>query len=92
MRDQGLWTLEEFSPPRRPEVRRQLGNRLHFHLQAEPAPPIAVRLSARQRDVAALIAEGCSNRQIAAALRISVDTAKHHVGDAMDIEVTVVDR
>ena len=36
-------------------------------------------LSAREREVAALVAEGCRNADIAAALYISVATVKDHV-------------
>jgi predicted ATPase/DNA-binding CsgD family transcriptional regulator len=37
-------------------------------------------LTARQREVAVLVACGCSNRQIAAALMVSEHTAENHVG------------
>lgn len=41
--------------------------------------PERVRLSAREREVAALIARGLSNREIAAALTITEKTAANHV-------------
>ena len=48
-----------------------------------PACPDPVRLTAREREVAALIAEGLSNRDIAARLVISARTAETHVQHIM---------
>jgi DNA-binding CsgD family transcriptional regulator len=42
------------------------------------------QLTARERDVLALLAEGCSNKEIARTLGISVHTAKFHVGQLLD--------
>jgi DNA-binding CsgD family transcriptional regulator len=42
------------------------------------------QLTARERDVLALLAEGRSNKEIARALGISVHTAKFHVGQLLD--------
>lgn len=42
------------------------------------------QLTARERDVLALLAEGASNKEIARALGISVHTAKFHVGSLLD--------
>ena len=42
------------------------------------------QLTARERDVLALMAEGCSNKEIARTLGISVHTAKFHVGSLLD--------
>ena len=50
---------------------------------AERAPD-DFRLTARERDVLALLAEGCSNKEIARTLGISVHTAKFHVGSLLD--------
>ena len=44
----------------------------------------AFRLTARERDVLVLMAEGCSNKEIAHSLGISVHTAKFHVGSLLD--------
>ncbi|XUM21473.1 response regulator transcription factor [Bradyrhizobium oligotrophicum S58] len=44
----------------------------------------AFQLTARERDVLALMAEGCSNKEIARNLGISVHTAKFHVGSLLD--------
>ncbi len=41
-------------------------------------------LTAREREVVALLAEGLSNKQIARKLGISADTAKFHVGRVID--------
>ncbi|WP_407154364.1 response regulator transcription factor [Bradyrhizobium sp. STM 3557] len=42
------------------------------------------QLTARERDVLALLAEGRSNKEIARVLGISVHTAKFHVGQLLD--------
>ena len=42
------------------------------------------KLSRREREVLALVAEGRSNREIAAALIISENTAKHHVAQLLN--------
>jgi DNA-binding CsgD family transcriptional regulator len=44
----------------------------------------AFQLTARERDVLALMAEGRSNKEIARSLGISVHTAKFHVGSLLD--------
>jgi DNA-binding CsgD family transcriptional regulator len=41
-------------------------------------------LTQREREVLALVAEGASNKMIARRLRISVHTAKFHVGQLLD--------
>jgi DNA-binding CsgD family transcriptional regulator len=50
---------------------------------AERAPD-DFQLTPRERDVLALLAEGCSNKEIARTLGISVHTAKFHVGSLLD--------
>jgi non-specific serine/threonine protein kinase len=47
--------------------------------QAPAVTDSAIRLTARERQVAALLADGLSNREIAAALTISPRTAESHV-------------
>jgi DNA-binding CsgD family transcriptional regulator len=49
---------------------------------ARPDPDAA--LTPREREVLELMAEGASNKMIARALRISVHTAKFHVGSVID--------
>ncbi|WP_315704247.1 MULTISPECIES: helix-turn-helix transcriptional regulator [unclassified Bradyrhizobium] len=51
---------------------------------AEDGTADSFQLTARERDVLALLAEGASNKEIARALGISVHTAKFHVGSLLD--------
>lgn len=48
------------------------------------APPPALDLTPRERQVLAILAEGASNREIAARLGISPHTAKFHVRSLYD--------
>jgi two-component system, NarL family, nitrate/nitrite response regulator NarL len=48
-----------------------------------PAPPIE-RLTRREREVALLVGEGMSNREIASRLRIEIATVKHHVHNILE--------
>lgn len=48
-------------------------------LRSRPGTSALDRLSAREREVLALIAAGCSNREIAETLLISYRTATKHV-------------
>ncbi|GLH75396.1 helix-turn-helix transcriptional regulator [Bradyrhizobium sp. SSBR45G] len=60
----------------------EIGERSHAENRATDAD--AFQLTARERDVLALMAEGCSNKEIARSLGISVHTAKFHVGSLLD--------
>jgi DNA-binding CsgD family transcriptional regulator len=62
---------------------RHLGGLLRFYVRAAPGPSVTAKLSARERDVVRLVAEGHSNRQVAEALCISIDTVKHHLTHAL---------
>jgi DNA-binding CsgD family transcriptional regulator len=46
---------------------------------ADPADQLGVALSAREREVLALLIEGASNKEIARALALSVHTVKFHI-------------
>lgn len=59
-------------------VAPHLDNLLALHLRA-PRPKDLLRLTPRQREVARLAATGATNRQIAAALSVSIDTVKKHL-------------
>lgn len=48
------------------------------------SPGAQLHLTARERDVLALLAEGASNKAVANALGISVHTAKFHVRSLLD--------
>jgi DNA-binding CsgD family transcriptional regulator len=48
------------------------------------AASTANALTAREREVIALLAEGLSNKEIASRLGIAIDTAKFHVGRVID--------
>ncbi|MQY14218.1 hypothetical protein SRB5_43800 [Streptomyces sp. RB5] len=64
-------------------LRRQLAGLARLHLAPErPAGP-TVRLTARQAAVAALVGEGRTNEEIAAALTVGVGTVKKHLTAAM---------
>jgi DNA-binding NarL/FixJ family response regulator len=49
-----------------------------------PAPPAHHELTARERAVLDLLAEGASNRQIARSLGISLKTVQNHVSHILD--------
>ena len=52
--------------------------------RAAAAPTAAATLTARELEVLRLVARGCSNRDIAAALFISENTVKNHVRNILD--------
>ncbi|QLQ36030.1 response regulator [Micromonospora robiginosa] len=67
--------------PFSPEVLRRLVQRA-VHARVD-APPRAAALTARERDVLALVAEGLSNTEIAERLHIGVTTVKTHITSLM---------
>ena len=52
-------------------------------IDPEPRPRAAGPLTARQREVADLVAEGLTNAQIAARLHLSERTVENHVFNAL---------
>lgn len=63
----------------------QAGEIAHLILSAEDGTEWDfAALTARERDVIALLAEGLSNKEIGVRLGISPDTAKFHVGRLID--------
>ena len=67
-----------------PSVTRRLVDRFGRHSAAEAAPaPQLDRLTAREREIAAWVATGRSNDEIARELMLSIATVRTHVGRAM---------
>ena len=68
---------------------RLIAGRLNTHLAPwisrhfERIGPSITTLSRREQQVALLVAEGLSNSQIAARLRVTTDTVKKHIQHAM---------
>jgi DNA-binding NarL/FixJ family response regulator len=50
----------------------------------KPAAPVGPELTAREREVLALLADGASNKQIARALQLSLKTVQNHVSRILD--------
>jgi DNA-binding NarL/FixJ family response regulator len=80
-RDDGVLDLEmAISEMTHMHMRPHLERALTLQRQIGPAPPqVADALSPREREVAALVGQGFSNRAIAEALVISEGTAEVHV-------------
>lgn len=51
---------------------------------APPQPDPVGRLSAREREVLTLLARGCSNKEIAQTLHVSVNTVRNHVRQILE--------
>jgi DNA-binding NarL/FixJ family response regulator len=58
---------------------RLLSRQADLVTQLPHSPGWAARLTRREAEVARLVGRGCTNREIAAALHITVDTVKKHV-------------
>lgn len=52
--------------------------------EEKPARPIGPKISPREREVVALIAQGLSNQEIAESLHVTKKTADHHVTHILD--------
>ncbi|WP_310498223.1 response regulator transcription factor [Sandarakinorhabdus sp.] len=65
-----------------PQLAAMLCQRLASLSGARPAPPSL--LTTRERQIAALVSDGLSNKEIAQALRIGPATVKNHVHNILD--------
>lgn len=66
-----------------PAVTQQVAKKL-AQLSSNDGPPELAVLSSREKEVLALVAEGCTNREIAARLVISDATARNHVSHILE--------
>ena len=62
----------------------EINGRMHLNPKADPADLFGVELTARQREVLQLIAEGRSTKEISASLRISTKTVEFHKSGLMN--------
>jgi DNA-binding NarL/FixJ family response regulator len=60
-------------------VGRLLTRQTELLTRLPPTPGWTARLTRREAEVARLVVRGCTNREVAAALCITVDTVKKHV-------------
>jgi DNA-binding CsgD family transcriptional regulator len=67
-----------------PRIRRGHSTAICFLVNQCAADPVFACLSERQRCVVRLLAKGLSNRQIADALGISIETVRTHVAHALE--------
>jgi predicted ATPase/DNA-binding CsgD family transcriptional regulator len=97
MRDEALRTIRQVLGPARVRAAEQRGAAMSLDTAAEyalmltaPAPPLAAagpelrKLSARERELVTLVAQGRTNAQIAAQLYISVRTVGSHLDRIRD--------
>jgi two-component system, NarL family, nitrate/nitrite response regulator NarL len=61
-----------------------VGDLLKTVAELEKGASSRIRLTARESEVLALIAAGCTNRDIAEKFQVSTDTVKHHVTNIFD--------
>ena len=64
------------------DIVRHLRERAAASARRRPAP--AQRLTAREREIVAMVAEGSSNRELASRLGLAEDTVKHHISNIFD--------
>jgi DNA-binding NarL/FixJ family response regulator len=67
-----------------PRIAASLFRRIAALASSEPTPTAAAKLTAREREVVALIDEGLSNKQIGRRLCIELPTVKNHVHSILD--------
>lgn len=66
---------------------RQIAGTLFRHVAENSAPgphSALARLTPREREIAALIGDGCSNKEISRRLRIGLSTVKNHVHNLLE--------
>lgn len=75
--------LSRMASPQRPEasIHALLQSALAMQVAQRRTPEAARPLSPREREVAVLMAGGCTNREIANALFISIATAERHASN-----------
>jgi DNA-binding CsgD family transcriptional regulator len=66
-------------------LRSHLENLFRLYVRQSAHTPVEPRLTARQAEVADLVARGLTNREIAEALFITTDTVKKHLTRAMEL-------
>jgi len=92
MREEALRTIRQVLGPARVRAAEQRGAAMSLDTAAEyalmltaPAPPLAAagpglrKLSARERELVTLVAQGRTDAQIAAQLYISIRTVRSHL-------------
>jgi len=80
-------TVARLTAPRRGEEeqqRWQAEQLAHARPRLAETEQVLQSLTAREREVLALLAAGCTNAEIAEALGISVKTAGNHIGSIFD--------
>lgn len=97
-RSGGVWVTRSLLPRLVTELRRHAGAQQVPPAAKPPAPKPAMPamdklapLSAREREIARLIVDGATNKEVAAALRISERTVKGHLSNVFQ-KLGVTDR
>jgi DNA-binding NarL/FixJ family response regulator len=80
---QSLWSAQKRELVCSRSVAAALLHRVSI-LAADSTAAIKAKLTPRELEVARLIDEGCSNKEIAVELRIELSTAKNHVHNLLD--------
>src|SRR5262249_2753435 len=60
------------------------GSSTHHDAGTSAAGAVRIRLSAREKEVLALVSAGCSNRMIAARLHLATSTVKSHIESILE--------
>lgn len=62
---------------------RSMAHVVHGYLDVPKLPPVAIGITAREREVLALVAQGQSNKHMAATLDLSIKTVEKHRANLM---------